>query len=82
MGGAIGGVIGGVIGGAIGGVIDLTERQSEIIELIKANTKISYRAIAVALRINDSAVDKHIKTLQQKGVLKRVGGTRGHWEVL
>lgn len=77
-----GGPMGGAIGGAIGGVIDLTERQSEIVELIKSNNKISYRAIAEALCVNDSAVDKHIKILKEKGVLQRVGGTRGYWEIL
>ncbi|MCK4619606.1 MAG: winged helix-turn-helix domain-containing protein, partial [Desulfobacterales bacterium] len=53
----------------------------EIIEIIKSDNKISYRAIAKKLDINDSAVDKHIKSLKEKGILKRVGGTRGHWEV-
>ena len=72
---------GGAIGGAIGGVMDLTERQLEIVELVKSNKKISYRAIAENLDINDSAVDRHMKILREKGVLKRVGGTRGHWEV-
>ena len=68
-------------GGAIGRVVKLTDRQKEIIELIKADNKISYRAIAQKFHINDSAVDKHIKILKEKGVLERFGGTRGHWEV-
>jgi restriction endonuclease Mrr len=24
---------------------------------------------------------KHIKSLKEKGILKRIGGTRGRWEV-
>jgi len=76
-----GGAIGGAIGGVIGGVIDLTDRQSEVVEFIKSNTKISYKAIAEVLCVNDSAIDKHIKILKEKGVIQRVGGTRGHWEV-
>ena len=72
---------GGPIGGAIGGAIELTARQIEIINIIVSDNKITYRAIARKLNINDSAVDKHIKTLKEKGVLKRIGGTRGHWEV-
>ena len=71
----------GAMGGAIGGAINLTDRQREIVVLIKSDKKISYRAIAGKLEINDSAVDKHIKTLKEKGILKRIGGTRGHWEV-
>ncbi len=72
---------GGAIGGAIGGAMELTARQIEIINIIISDNKISYRAIAKKLNINDSAVDKHIKTLKEKGALKRVGGTRGYWEV-
>ena len=68
-------------GGAIGGAIKLTNRQKEIVEIVKSDNKVSYRAIAKKLNINDSAVDKHIKSLKEKGILKRVGGTRGHWEV-
>ncbi|MCG2750148.1 MAG: winged helix-turn-helix transcriptional regulator [Desulfobulbaceae bacterium] len=73
---------GGAIGSVIGGAIELTNRQREILELIKSDSKISYRAIASTLGINESAVQKQLDTLKGKGVLKRVGGTRGHWEVL
>ena len=75
---------GGPIGGQIdkaGGQIEFTERQEEILELIKKDNSISLRAIAKFLKINDSAVKKHLNNLKAKGVLKRVGGTRGHWEV-
>ena len=55
-------------GGAIGGAIKLTDRQNEIIEIVKYVNKISYRAIAKKLDINDSAVDKDIKSLKEKGI--------------
>ena len=77
-----GGSIGGSIGGAIGGAIELTDRQNEVLEIIKANNKIGYRIIAKLLKINESAVKKHLNALKEKGVLKRVGGTRGHWEII
>ncbi|TET73369.1 MAG: winged helix-turn-helix transcriptional regulator, partial [Candidatus Aminicenantes bacterium] len=51
------------------GAIKLSERQNEIIEIIeiiKSDNRISYRAIAKKLDINDSAVDKHIKSLKEK----------------
>ena len=64
------------------GSMNLTPRQNEILEIIKLNTKVSYRAIAEQLTINDSAVKKHLNNLKEKGVLRRVGGTRGYWEVL
>ncbi|MGE0090536.1 MAG: MarR family transcriptional regulator, partial [Bacteroidales bacterium] len=74
--------ISGAIGGAIGGAIDLTPRQTEILEIIKNNNAISQREIAKKVGINNSAVIKTTDKLKQLGVLKRVGGTRGHWEVI
>ena len=78
----VGGAIGGTIGGAIGGPIELTERQQEIIDLIEKDSKISLRKIAKKLNINSSAVQEHLNALKKKGVLERVGGTRGYWKVL
>ncbi len=77
----MGGPIGGPIGGPMGGPIILTTRQKEILDIIKRDNKISYRALAVKLKINNSAVKKHLNILQRKGALKRVGKTRGYWKV-
>jgi ATP-dependent DNA helicase RecG len=57
----------------------LTERQKEV---IKQDNKISYRAIAQQLNINESAVLKHIEILKDKGFIERIGGTRGYWKVI
>ncbi|MFC1762870.1 RNA-binding domain-containing protein [Planctomycetota bacterium] len=73
---------GGLMGGAIGGLIQLTERQREVLGLIRANPTISRKALAKELGINPSAIDKHLNALKGKGALKRIGGTRGHWEVI
>lgn len=73
---------GGQIGGSIGGSIEgLTERQQEILRLLKDNPKVSYRNLAKKLEINDSAIKKHLENLKQAGVVERVGGTRGYWLV-
>ena len=61
--------------------IELTEKQKKLIEVIQNNPKLPYRSIAVKLKINESAVLKHINVLKKKGVLTRIGGTRGHWQV-
>ncbi|WP_069658337.1 RNA-binding domain-containing protein [Arcticibacter eurypsychrophilus] len=76
-----GGAIGGAMGGAIGGAIDLTDRQQEVLAIIKSNRGVSYRAIAGLLKINESAVLKHIEILKERGYIVRVGGTRGYWKV-
>ena len=75
-------VKGGAIGGAIGGSIDnLTDKQKEVLTLIIEDNKISYRAIANQLSINESAVLKHLNKLKEKEIIKRIGGTRGDWKI-
>jgi len=69
-------------GGQIGGKIDVTDRQNNILNLIKQNPKISRKKISEILDINQSAVLKHLESLKDKNRLVRVGGTRGYWEVL
>ncbi|MCK4840952.1 MAG: winged helix-turn-helix transcriptional regulator, partial [Methylococcales bacterium] len=69
------------IGGSIGGSIGLTSRQQEIIKLIQQDDKISYRAMAQQLDINESAIKKHLNTLKQQNIIERIGGTRGYWNV-
>lgn len=76
------GEIGREIGREIGGEIELTERQREVLDLIRSNPKLSAKVLADRLGINPSAVEKHLQALKKKGVLRRVGGTRGHWQVL
>jgi len=83
-GGHVGGQVGGAIGGAIGGtideiIVDLTDRQKEVLKIISDNSKVSIRTIAGKLGINDSAAQQHVDKLKEKGVIERVGGTRGYW---
>ncbi len=78
-----GGIIGGAIGGAMGGAInELTERQREVLELIKENPKISITRISEILEINRSATQEHIDLLKDKKIIERAGGTRGYWKIL
>ena len=81
-------VSGGQIGGAIGGAIaivdqnlELTKKQNEVLDILKQNSKISYRTIAQQLNINESAVLKHLELLKDKGYIERIGGTRGFWKI-
>jgi len=73
--------IGGSIGSSIGGSMNLTKRQKEILVLLEKDTKLSYRSIANKLNINNSAAQKHLNNLKEKGILTRIGGTRGYWKV-
>jgi ATP-dependent DNA helicase RecG len=75
----IGGQISGQIGGQIGGQI--SETQQLILSLIMDNNKISRREIAEKLRINESAIQKHVNKLKQLGIIERIGETRGYWKI-
>ncbi|MBF0220319.1 MAG: HTH domain-containing protein [Gammaproteobacteria bacterium] len=48
---------------------------------MKANPRISGAQLAEILDISTTAVEKNIKQLREDGLIKRIGGTRGHWEV-
>ena len=79
---AIGGSIGSPISSSIDTQIYLTERQKDIIDLIRQNPKISYRKMAQILDIADSAVKKHLNKLKEMGIIERVGGTREYWRII
>ncbi|MFC1546389.1 ATP-binding protein [bacterium] len=62
---------------------ELTDRQQEIIGIISNNPKISRAKLSLILKINESALQKHIEKLKEKKVLKRVGPAKGgHWKIL
>ena len=55
----------------------------KIVVLIKEDANITTQKIADILGINRSGVARHIKKLQEKGLLRRVGPDKGgHWEVI
>jgi len=72
----------GQIGGQIDNAIqDLTSRQKQVLAILAKDDKISRRAIAEQMGINESAVLKHIEILKEKGYIERIGGTRGYWKI-
>ena len=69
-------------GGQAGGQAEqLTGRQQEILELIKSNPSISRKQLSEKLKINPSAIQKHIDTLKKKGIISRDSDTTGYWEI-
>ena len=74
--GQVGGQEGGQVGGQEG---KLTERQKEILKLIKADPGISRKQLSDKLGINQSAIQKHIEALKKKGVIYRESETTGYW---
>ncbi len=46
------------------------------------NPLVTINELAIMLSISDRAVSKHLKKLQEEGVIKRIGADRGgYWEV-
>ena len=72
-------------GGQTGGQnkIILSNKQKNILDILKKNPKISRKELADELSINTSAVQKHIIKLKETGYIKRIGPNfGGYWEVL
>ena len=82
-GGQEGGHVGGQEGGQAGrSRIELTPAQNQVFRMIVENPKISRRELAENLKINESAIQKHINILKEKKVIERVGKTNGYWEII
>ncbi len=61
----------------------ITPKQFNVLELIKKDPSISRKDISEKLKINESAVQKHLDALREKGVIRRNGPDKGgYWEIL
>jgi len=62
---------------------ELSDRQKGILEVIKENSQITRKELSANIGINQSAIQKHLDKLKQKGILKRIGPDKGgYWEVI
>ena len=60
----------------------LTAKQSVLIDLLKENPACSRKDLAEKLSVNESAVQKRLDTLRNRGLIRRVGPDKGGlWEV-
>ncbi len=61
----------------------LGENQAQIIQCIREDNKISIVQMAEKVGISTTAIEKNLKKLQEKGIIKRVGPDKGgHWEII
>ena len=61
-------------------VVQLTERQKKIREIILKDSYISTQQMSVVLSVVKRTVERDLADLQKKGVLVREGNTSaGHW---
>ena len=57
--------------------------QERLIELLKANPKLSRSDLATLLKLREDGVKYQIKKLKDKGIIKREGPDKGgYWEVI
>ena len=66
----------------LGGQKKWSETTEKILQLIKNNPKISRSELCDELKINPSAIQKHIEKLKNAKVIERIGGAKGgEWRV-
>ncbi|MCL2311208.1 MAG: HTH domain-containing protein [Firmicutes bacterium] len=58
------------------------ENHIKILNLLKINSKATLDIISEQTNLSRRTVGREIKILQELGRIKRIGSTRGHWEVL
>ena len=82
IGGQTGGQTSGQTSGQTGGQ-RFSDTAEKILDYIRQNKFITRSDLSEKLKINPSAVQKHLENLKKSGVLKRVGGDfGGHWEII
>lgn len=60
-----------------GEMVTLKGNAARLIELVAVNPAVTVAGMAMALGINKSAVQRHVKSMQEKGWLVRTGAPRG-----
>ena len=61
----------------------LTERQKNILELIRKDTFVSAQQMSEALSVVHRTIQRDLADMQRKGVLIREGNTSaGHWVII
>jgi ATP-dependent DNA helicase RecG len=61
----------------------LGENRLEIIKLMQANQQISIAELSRLIGISTTAIERNIKYLKEKEIIKRVGAAKGgHWDVI
>ncbi|KAF1082453.1 MAG: hypothetical protein GQF41_1174 [Candidatus Rifleibacterium amylolyticum] len=73
-------LLGNRLGNKLGNKLGNT--RDAILQEMRANPRISGNQLALKLAVSTTTVEKHIKQLREEGLIKRIGGTRGHWEVV
>ena len=69
------------LGGNLGGNDD-AGHTAEIIDSIKQYPSISSAERAQLIKVSQRSMERILSQLKEEGKIRRIGGTRGHWEVM
>ncbi len=70
--------VGNEVGNRVG---NLTDNQQQIITSMQANRKVSASGLSEIVGISKRKIEENIAKLKKLGLVERVDGTRGYWEV-
>ncbi len=73
----------GVINEVINGAINISDTEQAILAAIKKNPRITKAELQKKTALGKSTIDRAIKTLKEKCLIKRVGSNKtGYWEII
>jgi len=72
--------VGNRVGNKVGNI--LSENQITIIKSIESNSKVSATKLSEIVGISKRKIEENLAKLKELSIIVRVGGTRGHWEVI
>jgi len=71
--------VGNMVGNRVG---NLTNNQMMILEIIQNNPKASAKILATEIGISSRKIEENMAKLKKQNLIRRVGGTRGYWEIV
>ena len=60
---------------------EVNEVNLHIIQILRDNSQCTIPDLATACNVSRATVDRAVKVLKDANRIRRIGGTRGHWEV-
>ena len=61
---------------------EVNEANRHILQILRDSPQCTIPVMAQIMKVSRATIDRAIKTLKEQGHIRRVGGTRGHWEVI
>jgi len=55
---------------------------SRVLRCIEQNPNVSYDGIALSTGMKKRTVQRRLQEMKEAGIVQRIGGTRGHWEIV